>query len=167
MKKPRRSSKFLYASIAILLAAWGFMYFKTTTERERSFIIIKPDGVEKGLTDIIYDRFRAELDLQMVLEQSVVQASTDTLSRHYAEHKDRSFFGDLVRFMQSGPVRVSVWEGKRGTVAAIRDLVGPTDPSKASETTIRGKFGSSVQQNVIHASDSIESAKRETDIWFR
>ena len=167
MKNPRSFSKFHFgfAAIVLVVSVWLFIGFQSN--RERSLIIIKPDGVAKDVTDKVYKRFREELELELVMEKLLAQASIETLTKHYEEHRDRSFFKDLLRFMQSGPIRISVWEGKPGSVMAIRDLVGPTDPSKASPTTIRGQFGTSAQTNVIHASDSNDSARREIEIWFR
>ena len=170
MKKTNNAPfNFRYAllGIGLIVVAWFICHRISSVEAdELSLVIIKPDGVSKGLTSLIYRRLRDELGLELLMEKSFEQASFQILLKHYEEHKDRPFFAPLVQFMQSGPIAVSVWKGKTGTVNAMRELVGPTDPAKAPASSIRGEYGTSVQRNVIHASDSVESAKREIAIWF-
>ena len=161
----QRSS--LWVAIALLIVS--FILGRVRVHpiiRERSFIIIKPDGTERGLAPAIYRILETELGLSRLLEQEISAASVTTLSEHYEEHIDRDFFPSLMSFMQSGPIVTSIWEGGLGTVKAVRRIVGPTDPARASPETIRGRFGTNQQANVIHASDSVASAQREINIWF-
>lgn len=131
---------------------------------ERTLVLIKPDGVERRVIGEIIARIeRKGLDI-VALE--LKQVSDDLARAHYAEHKDKGFFGDLLEFITSGPVVAAVVEGPRA-VAAWRQLAGGTDPvEKATPGTIRGDFGLETQYNLVHGSDSPESAAREIDLWF-
>ncbi|AZA08672.1 nucleoside-diphosphate kinase [Corynebacterium pseudopelargi] len=131
---------------------------------ERTLILIKPDGVERGLVGEILARIErkglklAALDLRV--------ADRETAEKHYAEHADKPFFGELVEFITSAPLIAGVVEGPRA-IEAWRQLAGGTDPvSKATPGTIRGDFALEVASNVVHGSDSEESAAREISIWF-
>ncbi|WKD58843.1 nucleoside-diphosphate kinase [Corynebacterium caspium] len=131
---------------------------------ERTLILIKPDGVQRGVVGDIISRIERKglklvaLDLRLT--------DTATAEQHYAEHKDKPFFGELVEFITSAPLIAGVVEGEHA-VAAWRQLAGGTDPvAKATPGTIRGDFGLSVAANVVHGSDSVESAAREIAIWF-
>ncbi|MCF4007518.1 nucleoside-diphosphate kinase [Corynebacterium uropygiale] len=131
---------------------------------ERTLILIKPDGVAHGHIGEIISRIEkkgltlAAMDLRV--------ADRETAEKHYAEHKEKPFFGELVDFITSGPLVAGVVEGERA-IEAWRQLAGGTDPvSKATPGTIRGDFGLSVGENVVHGSDSPESAEREIAIWF-
>lgn len=127
-------------------------------------VLIKPDGVERRLIGEIISRIEhkgltiAGLELRHV--------STELASQHYAEHDGKPFFGSLLDFITSGPVVAAIVEGPRA-IAAFRQLAGGTDPvEKAVPGTIRGDFGLETQFNLVHGSDSIDSAKREIALWF-
>jgi len=131
---------------------------------EQTLVLIKPDGVERRVIGEIISRIErkgltiAALELKHV-EDAVARA-------HYAEHQDKPFFGSLVEFITSGPVIAAVIEGPRA-IAAWRQLAGGTDPvEKATPGTIRGDFGLETQFNLVHGSDSPESAAREIALWF-
>ncbi|QLL05890.1 nucleoside-diphosphate kinase [Mycobacterium vicinigordonae] len=131
---------------------------------ERTLVLIKPDGVQRQLTGEILSRIErkgltiAALELRMVGDELARQ--------HYAEHSGKPFFGSLLEFITSGPVVAAVVEGPRA-IAAFRQLAGGTDPvDKATPGTIRGDFGLQTQYNLVHGSDSAESAEREIGLWF-
>ncbi len=131
---------------------------------ERTLVLIKPDGVERQLVGEIISRIErkglaiAALELRHVTE--------DLAAQHYAEHEGKPFFGSLLEFITSGPVVAAIVEGPRA-IAAFRQLAGGTDPvEKATPGTIRGDFGLETQFNLVHGSDSTESAKREIALWF-
>lgn len=131
---------------------------------ERTLILIKPDGVKRGLVGEILRRIEAKGLRFAALDLRV--ADRATAEKHYAEHTDKPFFGELVDFITSGPLVAGVVEGERA-VEAWRQLAGGTDPvAKATPGTIRGDFGLTVGENVVHGSDSPESAEREISIWF-
>ena len=125
---------------------------------------MKPDGVERKLVGEILNRIeRKGLN---IVALSLVNVSEAVAREHYAEHAERSFFGELLEFITSGPVVAAVLEGPRA-VAAFRQLAGGTDPvEKATPGTIRGDFGLETQYNLVHGSDSAESAEREIALWF-
>lgn len=130
---------------------------------ERTFIMIKPDGVKRRLVGEIIARFESK---GLVLE--AIRALTideDLARRHYAEHVEKAFFGDLLAFITSGTVVAMEWSGP-GAVAAARSVMGATDPADAGPGTIRGDFGLAVTENLVHGSDSPESAVRELGIFF-
>lgn len=130
--------------------------------RERTLLIIKPDGVERGLAQQILDRFTAQgFTVVQRKEMTIPRALAE---RHYAEHREKPFYPSLVSYITSGPVVVAVVEGE-DAVARARALMGPTDPAKASPGTIRGDFGESIDRNTIHGSDSPESAQREISLF--
>jgi len=131
---------------------------------QRTLVIIKPDGVQRGLIGEIVTRFeRKGLGLVALKLINVDQA---TAEKHYAEHKEKPFFGSLVSFITSAPVVVMAVEGN-GAIEVIRNLVGPTSGLKAPPGTIRGDYALSMQNNLIHASDSPDSAQRELELWFQ
>jgi nucleoside-diphosphate kinase len=131
---------------------------------ERTLVLIKPDGVERKLIGEIINRIERKGLTIVALELRAV--SEELAGAHYAEHKERPFFGELVEFFASGPLVAAVVEGPRA-VAAIRQLAGGTDPvEKALPGTIRGDFGLETQYNLIHGSDSPEAAAREIALWF-
>lgn len=131
---------------------------------ERTLILIKPDGISRGLVGEVISRIEAKGLRLVALDLRV--ADRATAEKHYAEHTDKPFFGELVDFITSAPLIAGVVEGERA-VEAWRQLAGGTDPvSKATPGTIRGDFGLSVSENVVHGSDSVESAEREIAIWF-
>lgn len=131
---------------------------------ERTLMLIKPDGVQRGVVGDIIGRIERKGLSIVSLELKNVG---DALARaHYAEHRDKPFFGSLLEFITSGPVIAAVLEGPRA-VAAFRQIAGGTDPvEKAAPGTIRGDLGLETQFNLVHGSDSSESAVREIDLWF-
>ncbi|MCA0159010.1 nucleoside-diphosphate kinase [Tsukamurella sp. M9C] len=131
---------------------------------ERTLILIKPDGVRRGLSGEILARIERKGLTIAALELKHV--SIEVAEGHYAEHKEKPFFGSLLDFITSGPVVAAVLEGPRA-IAAFRQLAGGTDPvEKAVPGTIRGDFGLETQENLVHGSDSPESAAREIALWF-
>lgn len=156
---------FAVTFIAILVGLLSIWTAYTPSE-ERCLVIVKPDGMIKGYKTLIYDRLVRDARVRLLEEKSFVNASRGILERHYAEHRNRDFFGDLVEFMHSGEIAVSIWVGPVGSISVIRHLVGSTDPSKALPHTIRAQLATSSRENVIHASDSVESAEKEIQIWF-
>ena len=131
---------------------------------ERTFSIVKPDGVAKNLIGEVYRRFE-KAGLKVVAAK-MIRLRQDQAEGFYAVHRERPFFGELVEFMTSGPSVVLALE-KENAQVAWRELMGPTDATKAPKGTIRGDFGASVQENATHGSDSPESAKREIASFFR
>lgn len=131
---------------------------------EQTLVLIKPDGVQRGVIGEIITRIERKGLTLVALELKDVD---EALARaHYAEHSERPFFGELVEFITSGPVVAAILQGPRA-VAAFRQLAGGTDPvEKATPGTIRGDFGLETQFNLVHGSDSPESAAREIGLWF-
>ncbi|MCE9517114.1 MAG: nucleoside-diphosphate kinase [Mycobacterium sp.] len=131
---------------------------------ERTLVLIKPDGVQRRMIGEIIGRIEAKgLDIAALELKNV---SEDLASAHYAEHSDKPFFGSLLEFITSGPVVAAVLEGPRA-IAAFRQLAGGTDPvEKAAPGSIRGDLGLQTQFNLVHGSDSPESAAREIKLWF-
>lgn len=130
---------------------------------ESTFILIKPDGVKRRLVGEIISRIEKK---GYVLERiSMQRPSEDVFLRHYEEHKNKDFFPGFLRYMKSGNVVAMVWSGK-GVVRGCRKLIGETDPKDACIGTIRGDFGIDTGRNLVHGSDSKESAVREIKIWF-
>jgi nucleoside-diphosphate kinase len=134
---------------------------------ERSLVLVKPDGFARGLTGEVLRRIEAKGYRLVALQ--VLTPDLERLHVHYQEHVGKSFFEPLCEFMSSGPVTAVVIEGER-CIEGFRALAGATDPTKALPGTIRGDlgrdWGTPVQQNIVHGSDSPESAVREIDIWF-
>ncbi|MCP3986230.1 MAG: nucleoside-diphosphate kinase [bacterium] len=130
---------------------------------ERTLSIVKPDAVAKGATGEILRRFE-EAGLQIVAIKKL-QLSEELAQGFYAVHKERPFFGDLVKFMTSGPVVVSALEGE-GAIAKNRELMGPTNSTEAPAGTIRGDFGTDIERNAAHGSDAPETAKIEISYFF-
>jgi nucleoside-diphosphate kinase len=134
---------------------------------ERTLVLIKPDGVSRNLTGSILSRIEAKG--YTVAELKLVHATRGLLEEHYAEHVGKPFYEPLVEFMLSGPIVAAVFEGQR-VIEGFRSLAGATEPTAAAPGTIRGDFGRDwglkVQQNLVHGSDSAESAAREIGIWF-
>ena len=134
---------------------------------ERTLVLVKPDGVRRGLTGEVLRRVEAKGYALVALELRT--ATRDLLEAHYAEHVGKPFYEPLVNFMSSGPVVAAVVEGDR-VVEGWRALMGTTDPTMAAPGSIRGDlardWGRKVQENLVHGSDSPESAAREISIWF-
>nr|1HHQ_A Chain A, NUCLEOSIDE DIPHOSPHATE KINASE [Dictyostelium discoideum] len=132
--------------------------------KERTFLAVAPDGVARGLVGEIIARYEKKGFVLVGLKQLV--PTKDLAESHYAEHKERPFFGGLVSFITSGPVVAMVFEGK-GVVASARLMIGVTNPLASAPGSIRGDFGVDVGRNIIHGSDSVESANREIALWFK
>ncbi|MDV6012041.1 nucleoside-diphosphate kinase [Haloechinothrix sp. LS1_15] len=131
---------------------------------ERTFVLVKPDAVSKGLVGEVLSRIERKGLTIVALELRHVPRSL--AEEHYVEHRDKPFYEDLLEFITSGPVVCAVVEGPRA-VAAFRQLAGGTDPvDKAAPGTLRGDYGLEVQYNLVHGSDSPESAERELKLWF-
>jgi nucleoside-diphosphate kinase len=131
---------------------------------QRTLILLKPDCVQRRLIGTIVQRFEQK-GLRLV-GLKFVQAGRDLAEKHYAVHKGKPFYDSLLSFLTSGPTVALVWEG-REAVAVARTLMGPTDGTKAPPATIRGDFAISVQNNLVHGSDSPENAAAEIALWFR
>lgn len=130
---------------------------------ERTLVLVKPDGVARGLVGEVISRCERK-GLRLVAAE-LRTLDPATAERHYAEHAEKSFFGSLVEFITGGPLLAIVAEGERA-IEAFRALAGATDPVKASPGTIRGDFALEVQNNIVHGSDSPESAAREIALFF-
>ena len=134
---------------------------------ERTLVLVKPDGVARGLTGEVLARIEAKG--YRLVDLRLLHAERSVLEQHYAEHQGKPFYEPLVEFMLSGPVVAAVVEGHR-VIEGFRSLAGTTEPTTAAPGTIRGDlgrdWGSTVQQNIVHGSDSPESAEREIGIWF-
>jgi len=130
---------------------------------ENTFLMVKPDGVARGLIGEVVSRFERK---GLKLERARVLTIDEALaSRHYAEHVDKPFFGELVAFITSGPVFAMEWSGE-AAVSVARTVMGPTNPAEAPPGSIRGDFGLIITENIVHGSDSPASAERELDIFF-
>ncbi|MFO2548651.1 nucleoside-diphosphate kinase [Alicyclobacillus cycloheptanicus] len=130
---------------------------------EKTFVMVKPDGVQRGLIGEIVSRFERK-GLKLV-GAKLMSVSQQLAEQHYAEHKERPFFGELVQFITSSPVFAMVWEGENA-VSVARTMMGKTNPAESAPGTIRGDFGLTIGMNIIHGSDSPESADREIALWF-
>jgi nucleoside-diphosphate kinase len=130
---------------------------------EETLVIVKPDAVRRGLIGEILARIeRKGLRIE---EMRLQRIDRDLAERHYDEHRDKPFFGDLVDFITGGDVVVARVSGEQA-VSVVRALMGPTDPAAAPPGTIRGDYGLIITENLVHGSDSPESAKRELDLFF-
>lgn len=130
---------------------------------EHTYVMVKPDGVARGLVGEVIGRMERK---GLKLEKMRMLTITEELAgRHYAEHTEKPFFGDLVEFITSGPVVAMEWSGE-GAVGVARTLMGTTNPAEAAPGTIRGDYGLEITFNIIHGSDSTESAARELGIFF-
>ncbi|MFM7883972.1 MAG: nucleoside-diphosphate kinase [Microcystis panniformis] len=130
---------------------------------ERTFLMIKPDGVQRNLVGEIIQRFEAKGFTLVGLK--MMQVASELAEKHYAVHKERPFFSSLVDFITSSPVVAMVWQGE-GVIASARKIIGATNPLNAEPGTIRGDFGISVGRNLIHGSDGPDTAKDEVSLWF-
>ncbi|MBD2483205.1 nucleoside-diphosphate kinase [Planktothrix sp. FACHB-1365] len=130
---------------------------------ERTFLAIKPDGVQRGLVGEIIRRFETKGFTLVGLKLLI--PSQELAEKHYAVHKERPFFYSLVSFITSGPIVAMVWEGD-GVVASARKIIGATNPLNAEPGTIRGDFGINIGRNIIHGSDALETAQNEISLWF-
>lgn len=130
---------------------------------EKSFIMIKPDGVQRGLVGSIISKLETKGFTLVGLKQMSV--SRELAESHYAVHKERPFFKGLVDYIISAPVVAMVWEGE-GVIASARKLIGATNPLEAEPGTIRGDYGITIGRNLIHGSDAPETAQDEIKLWF-
>ena len=131
---------------------------------QRTLILLKPDCIQRRLIGAIIQRFEQK-GLRLVA-MKMLQASRDLAEKHYAVHKGKPFYDSLLQFIMAGPTVAMVWEG-REAVAVARTLMGVTDGTKAPPASIRGDFAISVQNNLVHGSDSPENAAMEIALWFR
>jgi len=131
---------------------------------DRTLVLLKPDAVERGLVGQILSRFETKGLTIAALDIRTLDA--DTLARHYEEHVGKGFYAGLVEFMSRGPVAALVLEGPENTWEVVRAMMGATNPLKAAPGTIRGDFGTLFTENLVHGSDSLESAQREIGIFF-
>jgi nucleoside-diphosphate kinase len=130
---------------------------------ETTYIMVKPDGVQRGLVGEIIGRFERK-GLQLVALKQVIP--TEEIARtHYAVHSERPFFPGLMKFITSGPVVCMAWQGK-DSISVARLLIGPTNGREAAPGTIRGDFGMDMGFNMIHGSDAVDTANFELDLWF-
>ena len=130
---------------------------------QRTLILIKPDAFARGLTGEIVARFERKGLKIAAMKHMVVQR--EQAEEHYAEHREKPFFGELVSFITSGPIMALVFEGQ-DAIKAARQVIGATNPLESAPGSIRGDFGLEVQTNLVHGSDSPESAQREAGIFF-
>jgi len=130
---------------------------------ERTLVLIKPDAVQRGLVGRILDRF--EQRGLSIRAAKLLTVDRDLAGRHYAEHSEKPFFGELVEFITSAPTLALVLEGE-GAIAVVRTTMGATNPASAAPGTVRGDFALSMPDNLVHGSDSPESAEREVALWF-
>ncbi|OEF98706.1 nucleoside-diphosphate kinase [Desulfuribacillus alkaliarsenatis] len=130
---------------------------------EKTFVMVKPDGVQRGVVGEIVNRF--EKKGYKIVAAKMMQVSKDLAEEHYGQHKERPFFGELVDFITSSPVFAMVLEGEN-VISSARVMMGATNPADAAPGTIRGDFAVSIGMNIIHGSDSPESAEREIGLWF-
>ncbi len=131
---------------------------------DRTLVICKPDAVERGLVGEIVGRLERK-GLRLAAAE-LRTLDPDVLARHYAEHVGKGFYDDLVAFMSRGPALVAVVEGSEDTWRVVRAMMGATDPMKAEPGTIRGDFATMVTENLVHGSDSADSARREVKVFF-
>ena len=131
---------------------------------EKTFILVKPDGVKKNLVGNILARFEAK-GLKIVALKMIV-APKEVAENHYAEHKEKPFFGELVDFITSSPLVAAVIEGENA-IKAVRQLNGATNPLEAVPGSIRGDYALTIGENIVHGSDSPEAAAREIANWFK
>jgi nucleoside-diphosphate kinase len=130
---------------------------------ERTLILIKPDAMARGLAGEILARF--ERRGLVVQEARLLRVDRDLAERHYAEHSEKPFFGELVSFITSGPTLALALEGE-GAISTARSTIGATNPAEATPGSIRGDFALAMPNNLVHGSDSPESAERELALWF-
>jgi nucleoside-diphosphate kinase len=130
---------------------------------EHTYVMVKPDGVRRAIVGEVISRFeRKGLKLE---KMRMLQMDDEIAGRHYAEHREKPFFGELVEFITSGPVVAMEWSGE-SAVSVARTLMGTTNPAEAPPGTIRGDYGLIMTNNIVHGSDSVASAEREIGIFF-
>ncbi|KAK2079393.1 hypothetical protein QBZ16_003084 [Prototheca wickerhamii] len=160
------ASKTGHAAVLVALGAamGGSVAFAASPVQERSFIMVKPEGVQRGLVGDIIKRF--EQRGYKLVGIKVLVPGTDLANVHYGEHEGKPFFPKLVDHITSGPVVAMVWEGKE-VVKTGRAMIGATNPLASAPGTIRGDFAVDMGRNIVHGSDSVESAQREIALWFK
>lgn len=131
---------------------------------EKTFLMVKPDGVQRNLIGEIVSRFEKK-GFQLA-GAKLMQIPQELAEEHYGEHKERPFFGELVEFITSGPVFAMVWEGEN-VISTARLMMGATNPKESAPGTVRGDYAVTVGKNIIHGSDSPESAEREISLFFK
>lgn len=131
---------------------------------EKTFLMLKPDAVQRGLVGEIINKFEKKGFKLVALK--MLQVDRALAEEHYQEHKGKNFFEPTVKYIMSSPVIAMVWEGKN-VVSLAREMMGATNPAKASPGSIRGSYAMDISRNVIHGSDSVESAQREISLYFR
>ncbi len=131
---------------------------------EKTYLMVKPDGVQRGICGEIVSRFEKK-GLKLVA-MKLMQIPKETAENHYGEHKGKKFYDSLISYITSGPVLAMVWEGENA-VSVCRNIMGKTNPQESAPGTIRGDFGMVTGVNIIHGSDSAESAAREISIFFK
>ena len=130
---------------------------------ERTFVMIKPDGIQRALVGQVISRLESK-GLKLVAAK-LMRIDEELASRHYGEHVGKPFYEPLIKYITSGSVLATVWEG-RNAISCVRTVVGKTNPQEAAPGTIRGDFGMETGRNIIHASDGPESAEREINLFF-
>jgi nucleoside-diphosphate kinase len=130
---------------------------------ENTYVMVKPDGVARGLVGEVISRFESK-GLKLI-QMRMLTIDEELAGRHYAEHTEKPFFGELVEFITSGPVVAMEWSGE-SAVSVARTLMGGTNPAEAAPGTIRGDLATVITHNIVHGSDSLESAERELGIFF-
>ncbi len=131
--------------------------------KQKTLVIIKPDGIQKNIIGEIISRI--EKKGLKILNIKMMKLSRELAEKHYEEHRNKPFFKSLVNFTTSAPIIVMIVEGE-DVISIFRSMMGSTDPKNAAPGTIRGDYGTDIERNIIHGSDSIESAKREVDLFF-
>uniref|UniRef100_A0A1B6C1G4 Nucleoside diphosphate kinase n=1 Tax=Clastoptera arizonana TaxID=38151 RepID=A0A1B6C1G4_9HEMI len=149
--------------VGTLLSIFSLFSRAMAANKERTFIMVKPDGVQRGLVGKIIKRFESKGFKLVALK--FTQPTEELLKKHYADLSSRPFFPGLVKYMSSGPVVPMVWEGLNA-VKTGRFMLGATDPKDSNPGTIRGDLCIQVGRNIIHGSDSVESANKEIALWF-
>merc|ERR1712007_98314 len=150
--------------VCLSLFLFHSLFAKMSPNAERTYLMIKPDGVQRGLVGDIIKRFEAK-GFKLVA-MKFVQPTEELLKQHYADLSERKFFPGLVKYMASGPVVCMVWEGLN-MVKTGRVMLGETNPADSKPGTIRGDFCVQVGRNIMHGSDSVESAQKEIALWFK
>lgn len=149
--------------VATLLSLFSQFSKEVMSQRERTFIMIKPDGVHRGIVGEIIKRF--EQKGFKLVAMKFQQSTEEHLKEHYADLSSKPFFNGLVKYMASGPLVPMVWEGKN-VVKTGRKMLGETDPFNSLPGTIRGDYAVEVGRNICHGSDAVESAQKEIALWF-
>lgn len=130
---------------------------------EKTLVLIKPDAVERNLIGDILSIY--EKNGLKINSMKLLKASKNIVEKHYFEHRNKDFFNSVIEYITRSPIVVLILEGE-DAINLVRNLNGPTDPNTANSSTIRGKYSLSKEENSVHASDSLENAKREISIWF-